>query len=588
MIDDQELVHRLLDAGVADKSTLRKGVELQKETGDSLYETLILKRLVSQRATVRLLGKLLAVPTIKLDQINPSSKISGLLPSSMAKRNRSIPLGLREKNDKRQLLVAMFDPTDVLAVGEISTHTGFDVRPVLVGPRDLREALEQIYGVSDSSMDDIFGELGSIEFNDDVAPPDKEWAEFFDKRDDVGAESSDISLEMRDRPSTDVLDIPEEEVEALLEEGEDPLEAFEIAETGRHQAVAMADLEKYQVDDAITGSISADTGNHSDSGSYAQILSAGDAEALFSDVPDVPDVPDVSDVSDAAESSGAEDTALDDHVGGSGPYEAASLAEESDDETNKTSGTSVGVGLRQMSELSEDSEVAEETSRTEIGHGMGGELYDEDDAVESPDDETNELDSDDSENTGQTQFGMSPSDGADKGAGAALQGGASRSKQKRNTDYRALGAAILKEESEAEDGAQDETQPREADTDALADAKTGVRDRTSSEPGKPPQDPVTREIEEDDLRELTTDKTNVRKKDSKRAPNPFAREEPTAVHSRARARLDDSFALPDDVETRDLIEAMIQSMIALGLTDGHSIVKKARKIAADRNTNEND
>jgi hypothetical protein len=590
MIDDQELVHRLLDAGVADKDTLRKGIALRNESGSSLYETLIVNRLVSQRATVRLLGKLLSVPTIQLDAINPSDRVTALVPASMARRNRSIPLGLREKDGRRFLLVAMYDPTDVLAVGEVSTHTGYDVRPVLVGPRDLADAMERHYGLKDALSDDIFGDISGLDFASSTIgaqdKPDKEWSEFFDKPDEVGAESSDISLEMRDRPSTDVLDIPEEEVDAVLAEGEDPMVAFEIVETGRHPAVPMADLKKYDVDEAITGNtgVRDDTGNHSDSGSYAQILSANAAEALFTDGPQ-------DRRTDSASAN------LGRHVSGSGPYRAAELLEDSEEseefedseeseefdeeDTGNTSGnasgTSVGMRLDELSDLVDPSEPSEVSDGTAIGHGVRESLAEHDD--------TNSLEDDSLDNTGRTQFGMAPADERDAGMGAAFQGmtGGKRNRADRSaTDYRALGAQILKEESEAE---VEETARTDAEQAALEDAKTGIRQRLANKLSRERDEPATREVDEAHLRDLAgdTDNTNVRVSGAQRANNPFAHNEPTVVHERSAQRDDGSFRLPDDVPIRELLEAMIESMAELGLAEGNELVRRARELASQRN-----
>lgn len=517
MIDDQELVHRLLDAGVADKQTLRKGIALRNESGKSLYEALILNRLVSQRATVRLIGKLLSVPTVKLEAINPSDRVTGLVPASMARRNRAIPLGLQEKNGKRLLLVAMFDPTDVLAVGEVSTHTGYDVRPVLIGPRDLAEALQHFYGVRDALSDDIFGDISGIDFaSSTIDKADGEWQDVFDKRDEVGAESSDISLEMRDRPSTDVLDIPEEEVDALLAEDEDPLDAFEIVETGRHKAIQMADLDRYEVDDAITGNTGidsdtgnhGDTGNHSDSGSFAQILSANAAEQLFTGGS--------GERKPQAKQSGSRV----DHD--SDEYPAAETSDY-DEDTDKKSGTSVGMPLDELGALHSGSEVSEASDGTSIGHGVRASLVDHDD--------TNAIESE-KERSDRTSFGMRPNGDSLPNAGAAFQAGSDAAKRRSRTDYRALGAQILKEEE------SDEVARKDPDLD---DAATGIHNSAAGRQSAPQQ------------------------------------QLPPDAHP-----IEPPFHLPDDVPTRELLEVVVESMIQLGLTDAQAIIQRARDLAAKR------
>ncbi len=87
-----------------------------------------------------------------------------LLPSELAKRLELVPIA---REDDRTLVVAMADPTNVVAIDDVEIHTGFGVRAVVATPDDILAVIANstrldgaVSQVIDQESDDHAEELG--------------------------------------------------------------------------------------------------------------------------------------------------------------------------------------------------------------------------------------------------------------------------------------------------------------------------------------------------------------------------------------------------------------------------------------------
>jgi hypothetical protein len=252
MIDDSKLVDQLVRSDVVSEKDLRHGLNLAKERGKSLYETLIAAELVDERTLIKSVGKLLNIPPVWLGERTPDAQVTERIPRSLAVRNNVLPLKTESGADQEQLVLAMADPLDVLAMDEIASHAGVSVRPVLAGLGDLARALERVYGADEldpsedtSSLDALeqaaagegesgaggfgaddssFGELDSSEIDGEPGGlNDDSWASFFDDAEDVDytEDSAVISRDMQDRAISSILDAVDSEVDDDITENSD-------------------------------------------------------------------------------------------------------------------------------------------------------------------------------------------------------------------------------------------------------------------------------------------------------------------------------------------------------------------------------
>jgi type IV pilus assembly protein PilB len=73
-----------------------------------------------------------------------------LVPDQVARRYRALPIGFEDST----LIVAMSDPSNVLALDDIRTITGMEVKPVVSTASDVEAAIDR-YGRFDQSVEDV-------------------------------------------------------------------------------------------------------------------------------------------------------------------------------------------------------------------------------------------------------------------------------------------------------------------------------------------------------------------------------------------------------------------------------------------------
>lgn len=337
MIDDSELAQGILEAGLVDRDVLME-VAHHRSSERNLYYTLLDRQVVEERDLVRLAGKILNVPTVRLERISIEPEVLDMVPASMANRNRVIPLSIEKEGGEKRLVLGMIDPIDVLAMDEISTHTGIDIRPVLVGPTELESALIKVYTRRRSADAELpipempVAEINAVDPNDpfsDIgelaleAIDNAGWEEFFDSAAEVSVEDSAvISQDMRDRPASGVFEVGEEDEDGIP--SIDMIEMVPATSEGKEDP-----LDEWEVDDAITNTptnkVDAVTERRQ---GKSQIVSAADAMNLFADPPAEDDEEDVGE-----------------------PTERKSFDELSESNVlEKTGKTTVGIGVAHLDE----------------------------------------------------------------------------------------------------------------------------------------------------------------------------------------------------------------------------------------------
>jgi hypothetical protein len=267
MIEDSKLVSALRKSQAITEADLERGMEISDQTGRPLYHTIIDHELAEEITAVRVAADLLNVPFVELEDVHPEPAVLEQIPPTLAFRNRVFPLKIAEEDGQRELFLAMADPIDVLAMDEVATHTGIDIRPVLAGPRDLTNALERAYhrdAAGPALLEDVepfdadfdLEEISSFDHGSDLE--EDSWEAFFDEAEDADEEDLEdsmvLSREMRDRrtsqelePFEDESDISETDEEDALESLEEPLSESQM--TGGVEA----DLSDWEIDERLEG-----------------------------------------------------------------------------------------------------------------------------------------------------------------------------------------------------------------------------------------------------------------------------------------------------------------------------------------------
>jgi hypothetical protein len=117
----------------------------QETSGKRLGHILVARGAIEEEALVKVVAGQLRLPVARIRGKTIDPEILELVPSDLSEKHRCLPLFLRQEDGSKQLFVAMEDPSDSAAVDDISFRVGLKVRPVLVAPSELQDAIERHY-----------------------------------------------------------------------------------------------------------------------------------------------------------------------------------------------------------------------------------------------------------------------------------------------------------------------------------------------------------------------------------------------------------------------------------------------------------
>ena len=575
MIDDSQLVATLLDSGVADQATLDRGLRQTQVSGKSLYETLLTAELVAEPALVEAVGRLLELPTRVVTGGEIASDVRDVIPASMARRNRVVPL---EKDDDGALILAMLNPSDRLAIDEIASHTGTQIRPILIGPRSLAAAQSEVYGndaglVSDSeaAIEALDG-IGDGDYLDGLAPP-SEWSDVFESSaaDDL-EDSAVLSRDMQDRPSTDVLadeDVDAAVADADAEPDEEDLPEIEIIEElgqpiRRRPPSPYASLEQWQVDGAIDG--------------RSEIIMSDDADEFFTPTSITP-------LGNAEEDDQEEDI-VDETMNLSADSESGTDALRPD------SHTALGVGVNELEGLPAGQARSgakkplpiAKAQRTEVGR-MGAQDSEHDDTSDTgaaAEDDATGVVADDDTSAAPPPVPDEPDEPPPSAKPAAKKSAKATAKpaaKKEVTDYRALGRAILKsgkqKKKEAEEAEKAKAKAREEE------AKQKIRVALFEDDDEEFKEPVKATHGRGVLSDAVPIQPAERRPRTASSPGVDDAPVPEGLSASSDAVSVTEYALPEEFDTHAFLRALIELLVSRELLTVEEIVGLASTYTDD-------
>lgn len=135
----------LVAAGVIDEQQLRAALGEQARWGRPLGATLVKLGFVEEKELVRALASQLGMPMAILDGKRIPPDVLALVPREVAERERVIPLFVRQEGGRRLLFVGVEDPGNLAAFDDLAFRTGMEIKPVMVGPSELFEAIDRCY-----------------------------------------------------------------------------------------------------------------------------------------------------------------------------------------------------------------------------------------------------------------------------------------------------------------------------------------------------------------------------------------------------------------------------------------------------------
>lgn len=137
----------LVEAHIITRQQLEDALAVQKKDGRRIGTLLVEAGLVSETQVTQILSQQLSVPWVSLYHIDFSRQLLNLVSQELAERYCLVPIFVRKVRGLGQTLyVAMDDPSDEKAHGEVSQFSGLPVRAMIAPPTDIRSALRAYYG----------------------------------------------------------------------------------------------------------------------------------------------------------------------------------------------------------------------------------------------------------------------------------------------------------------------------------------------------------------------------------------------------------------------------------------------------------
>ena len=198
MIKKIKLGDLLLENKVITQFQLDKALSLQKQSGKKLGDVLIEQGFIDETGLLLFLSKQLNLPFLEIHFYKIKPEVIRELPEAIARRYRVIPID-RIKNG---FLVAVADPTDVVAFDEVSKKLKKQLRLVVAREKDILRIIDDVYRKTDeiaSLAGELEQEIGTTSFRNEMdeemgdAPIKKLLNSIFE--DAIQVNASDIHIE---------------------------------------------------------------------------------------------------------------------------------------------------------------------------------------------------------------------------------------------------------------------------------------------------------------------------------------------------------------------------------------------------------
>jgi type IV pilus assembly protein PilB len=172
-LDDGQLGQVLLDMGVVQRSDLTAAAARARTAGRPVWDVLLSERRMSRDQLARAAARRLGLPYFDPGEgVDPAA--TQLIDERSARRYSAVPVRVDRDG---HLVVAMADPTNVVAVDDLQMLTGRDVRPALALPEEVAALLARTARLDDvvadlieDASEDVGPEVGDIRAGVDDAP----------------------------------------------------------------------------------------------------------------------------------------------------------------------------------------------------------------------------------------------------------------------------------------------------------------------------------------------------------------------------------------------------------------------------------
>ncbi len=140
----------IVEMNLASREAVDEALTSSRISGTTPERILVERGAINSDGLARALAERYGLDHLDLGVYSVNMAAANLVSTAVAKRYQAVPVGF---TDKRTLLVAMADPSNVLAVDDIAIMTGYEVRVAVAAPDDIIALVGRL-----DRMEDVVGE----------------------------------------------------------------------------------------------------------------------------------------------------------------------------------------------------------------------------------------------------------------------------------------------------------------------------------------------------------------------------------------------------------------------------------------------
>ena len=149
----------LIDSGFLSQAELQEALEAQRASKSKkrLGEIIVEKGLLTELDILRAISSQYELPIIDLQQVDIDQEATKVVTEQYCEDHLIIPVAF----DEGKLVVAIYDPLDILVTDDLRFRTGNDIVTLLAPKQQILSAIKMNYGrkVAEKAADDLAAEL---------------------------------------------------------------------------------------------------------------------------------------------------------------------------------------------------------------------------------------------------------------------------------------------------------------------------------------------------------------------------------------------------------------------------------------------
>src|SRR5919199_4314782 len=150
----------IVELGLAGREAVESAVTRGRELGRPMGQVLLDAGVVTSDQLARAVADRFSLQHLRLDSFQVDMAATNLIDSSVARRLEAVPVAFR---DERTLLVAMVNPSNVLAMDDIAMITDLRVHPAVVSQEDLDALLARLNRLDEGMIEEEAEDLDQPE-----------------------------------------------------------------------------------------------------------------------------------------------------------------------------------------------------------------------------------------------------------------------------------------------------------------------------------------------------------------------------------------------------------------------------------------